>query len=214
MPCGQSVAHTNFKIMFIGISNKELIKCVTGVIYRMHPYHKPEGIDVIVDKIQEEFKNKNDGKDYTFLIVRFDEDKEFETWLKNLLMGIKEFTDYNISRKLKDAGVKDANDERNGGFKFVDRYTVEKEDSRYSDFIDLDAGVRNIICEVYSSIDSDSDCFLCKYAKEYGSMEPGDERCKLCLCNPKIRNMREPHPMSLKPKNQWTEEEKKLYNIR
>lgn len=199
--------------MFISISNKELIKCVTGVIYRMHPYHKPEGIDVIVDKIQEEFKNKNDGKDDTFLIIRFEKKKEFETWLNNLLMGIKEFTDYNISRKLKDAGVKDINDERNVGFEFVDRYTVETEESRYSDFIDLGACVRNIMHEVYISIDDDSDCFLCRYAKEYGSMEPGDERCKLCLCNPKIRNMRDPHPLSLKPRDQWTEEEKKLYKI-
>ena len=60
----------------------------------------------------------------------------------------------------------------------------------------------------------DEDCFLCEYAKEYGSMEPSEcEQCKNCLCNPKIRYNRETHPMALKPKKDWTEEEKEKYKL-
>lgn len=45
-------------------------------------------------------------------------------------------------------------------------------------------------------------------------MEPSDcEECKTCIANPKYKCNRIPHPMSLKPKNQWTEEEKENFNI-
>ena len=115
---------------------------------------------------------------------------------------------------LKDEGVKDADDERNSGIIFVSRYTVETQDNRYTDFVDLDACVRNIVRQIDIIEQMDEDCFLCKYAKEFGSMEPSDsEVCKNCLCNPKIKYNRETHPMALKPKKDWTKEEKEKYNL-
>ena len=197
------------------ISNRDVINGVAGVLYEMHPYNKPEGIDVIIDAINKWFEeNDTHGRtNSVYHSIKFKDIKEFYTWLKDFLKGIKEFKDYNISRKLKDAGVKDADDERNQGFRVTDRYTVETKDSRYSDFIDLDAAI-NIICNQIINLEKlGDDCFLCKYAKEYGSMEPGDERCKTCLCNEEISYKREPHPMSLKPHNQWTEEEKEKYGL-
>ena len=44
-------------------------------------------------------------------------------------------------------------------------------------------------------------------------MEPGDERCSTCICNPDIKYKRESHPMSIKPRKEWTEEEKIKYNL-
>ena len=44
-------------------------------------------------------------------------------------------------------------------------------------------------------------------------MEPGTEICNTCICNPAFKYKRESHPMSLKPRKDWTEEEKKLYGI-
>ncbi len=195
------------------ITNKTIIGAVASVIYKMHPYHNPENFDKIIDAIQNHFKNVDKNNKHNLKFIRFKTSDDLYNWLNEFLKGIKEFKDYNISRKLKDAGVKDADDKRNSGYKFVDRYTVETEDSRYSDFIDLNAAIRNIYNEAINQIIYDDDCFLCKYAKEYGSLEPGDERCNTCICNPKMKYNREHHPLSIKPKKEWTEEEKLKYSL-
>ena len=72
----------------------------------------------------------------------------------------------------------------------------------YFDFIDLDACVQNITHELDLDEQNDEDCFLCKYAEKYQSMNPSDsETCRTCTCNPNYRFRREPHPMSLIPTN-------------
>lgn len=198
------------------ISNRTIIGCVTGVIYEMHPYHQPDNLNIIVDEFEKYFDNIDNGrgKNDKFKLLDFKDWKEFNKWLKEFLMNIKEFRQLNISKKLKDAGVQDIDDDRNKGIKIVDRHTIETKDSRYSDFIDLDACIQNICIQIQILKEYDEDCFLCNYAKEYGSMEPGDHAaCKSCVCNPNIRFNRIPHPMSLKPHNQWTEEEKEKYEL-
>lgn len=201
----------------VRITNKLIINSVVGVIYQMHPYHNPEGINKIVQKINKWCDETPDCigsiKD-TFKIFEWNTWEDFEKWLNDFLNDILEFRQLNISRKLKDEGIKDIDDERNSGIRFVDRYTVDTQDERYTDFIDLDACVRNIVRQIGLIQQMDEDCFLCKYAKEYGSMEPSEcEQCKNCLCNPKIRYNRETHPMALKPKKDWTEEEKEKYKL-
>lgn len=203
--------------MKVRISKRKIIGAVAGVIYEMHPYHKPEGIDKIIDAVNKWCDDTPDCggriKD-AFKLFEWDSWKDFEKWLNDFLKNILEFRQLNISRKLKDEGVKDADDERNSGIIFVSRYTVETQDNRYTDFVDLDACVRNIVRQIDIIEQMDEDCFLCKYAKEYGSMEPSDsEVCKNCLCNPKIKYNRETHPMALKPKKDWTKEEKEKYNL-
>ena len=201
----------NFKV-----TNSQLIQAVTGTIYSMHPYHKPENFDKIMDALLEFIDSKAEvynGKKLTFVILEYESINEFKKKLKEFLFGIKEFRQLNISKKLKDVGVEDINDDRNKGFRFLDGHSVEIEDERYTDFIDLDACVRNIVFSVDRIIQFDEDCFLCKYAKEYGSMEPGDPRCDTCICNPNVKYKRESHPMALKPKKDWTEEEKAKYSI-
>lgn len=197
------------------ISNNEIIQSVCGVIYRSHPYHKPENIDKIVDKFLNYYRNYDDGgsKNNRFKLLEFKSCDDFYKWLKDFLLDIKEFRQLNISKRLKEKGVDDIDDKRNKGIRFIDRYTIEDEDSAYDDFIDLDACIRNIYNDIINNIEKDSDCFLCKYAKEYGSMEPGDEICKSCSCNPNITYKGVPHPMSIKPKKQWTEEEKEKYKL-
>lgn len=196
------------------ITNKIVIGAVASVIYKMHPYNNPENFDKIINAIQNHFKNVDKDNNRNLKFIRFKTSDELHNWLNEFLKGIKEFKDYNISKKLKDAGVKDADDKRNNGYRFIDRYTIETEDSRYSDFIDLDAAIGNIYNEIINQIICDDDCFLCNYAKEYGSTEPGDHACcETCFCNPKIKFNRIPHPMSLKPHNQWTKEEKEKYEL-
>ena len=177
----------------------------------MHPYRKPENFDKLMDALLKRLDTKAEihkGKKLTFIMLEYESINDFKNKLKEFLFEIKEFRQLNISKKLKDTGVEDIDDKRNSGSKFSTRYDVDTEDERYTDFIDLDACVQNIVFSVDRIIQFDEDCFLCKYAKEYGSMEPGDPRCDTCICNPNIKYKCESHPMSLKPKKDWTEEEK------
>ena len=198
------------------VSNSQLIEAFTGVIYRMHPYHKPENFDKLMDALLERLDTKAEnykGKKLTFIILEYESINDFKKKLKEFLFEIKEFRQLNISKKLKDAGVEDINDDRNKGYRFSSAYDVDTEDERYTDFVDLDACIQNIVCSVDRIIQFDEDCFLCKYAKEYGSMEPGDPRCDTCICNPNVKYKRETHPIALKPRKDWTEEEKLKYSI-
>lgn len=196
------------------ISNTTVINAVTGVLFEMHPYHNPEGIYTIITEIEKHF-DELDGQNMknTFKVLSFDSYDEFYKLLKTWLNDIKEFNALNISRKLKDEGVVDIDDDRNKGFSVCDRYTVSTYDKRYTDFIDLDAAITNISNQILLLMESDDDCFLCRYAKEYGSMEPGQMICQSCICNPKMENRYEPHPMSLKPMNEWSEEEREMYEF-
>ena len=148
----------------------------------------------------------------SFKLFEFNNFRDFENWLKNILEQVPEYHELNVSRKLKEQGVHDGEPE-NMGFRFTSIYDVETQDSRYTDFIDLDALIQNICVEIDRLQQMDEDCFLCKYAKEYGSMEPGDERCSTCICNPNIKYRREKHPMSIKPKKDWTQEEIEKYSL-
>ena len=198
------------------VTKSKIIEAITGDIYGMHPYHKPENFDKIMDTLLKRLDTKAEthkGKKLTFIMLEYESINDFEKKLKEFLFKIKEFRQLNISKKLKDAGVEDIDDERNSGIKFSSRFDRDTEDERYTDFVDLDACIRNIVISVNRIIQFDEDCFLCKYAKEYGSMEPGDPRCDTCICNPNVKYKRETHPMALKPKKDWTEEEKAKYSI-
>ena len=187
------------------VTNSQLIEAFAGVIYKMHPYHKPENFDKIMDALLKRLDTKAEiynGKKLTFIMLEYESINDFEKKLKEFLFNIKEFRQLNISKKLKDAGVR-----------FSTSYDVDTEDKRYTDFVDLDACVQNIVFSLDRIIQFDDDCFLCKYAKEYGSMEPGDPRCDTCICNPNVKYKRETHPMALKPRKDWTKEEKDKYDI-
>jgi hypothetical protein len=199
----------------VRISNKDIIGAVAGNIYRMHPYHMPEGIDKIMghlNKVIDESPDCAGIVDDTFKLFEFEDFTTFERWLKDILEQVPEYHELNVSRELKEKGVK-SGDPENSGFVFTTRYDASGLATRYTDFIDLAALIRNIAHDIVKMSQIDDDCFLCKYAKSYGSMEPGDKRCEKCICNPNIRYERETHPMALKPKNEWTEEEIKLYSL-
>ena len=207
--------YIKYSMQKIKISNKEIIGATAGNIYRMHPYHLPEGIDKIIGHLVEIMDKTPDSTgqiNNTFKLFEFENFRAFKKWLKDILEQVPEYHELNVSRALKAKNVK-AKDKENCTIKFTSRYTQETLDDRYTDFIDLDALIQNICVEIDRLQQMDDDCFLCKYAKSYGSMEPGDERCKNCICNPNIKYERETHPMALKPKNEWTDEEKLKYSL-
>ena len=137
------------------------------------------------------------------------EDSKLSKYIRDMLFGCVEFTQLNISQDKWDKGMRDPFCKENSSFSFTavghdkDGVPYEITQSKdYFDFIDLDACVQNITHEIYLNEQNSDDCFLCKYAKEYKSMEPSDtETCKTCTLNPNYRFKREPHPMSLVPRN-------------
>ena len=57
------------------ITNSQLIQAVTGTIYAMHPYHKPENFDKIMDALLEFLDSKaeiHNGKKFTFIMLEYE----------------------------------------------------------------------------------------------------------------------------------------------
>lgn len=180
-----------------------LCKHILGTIYELAPGCKVRNIN----KIHKYILNWCNENKINYTDIEY---SKFEDYLRDMLMNCLEFRQLNISQKLWDTGVRDYDDERNQGFAistFVSHdkngdpsyiYTAEE----YTDFIDLDACIPNIVSSYINEIQINDDCFLCKFAGKYGNMEPTNcEECKTCLCNPKIKYNRVPHPKSLLPRN-------------
>lgn len=199
----------------IRTTNSKIVKAIAGTIVEMHPYHNPENMDKIMTHVVKQLDNKyylETKKNDSFQLFNFKDREELHSFIQELL-NIKEFKDLNISKYLKEQGVTDADDERNSGISFTSRYDRRNIEYRQYDFIDLDACTRNIAIEI-DIISEEHDCFLCKHAENYGSTKPSNcKTCITCINNPIYTNNQEFHSMALKPKNEWTDEENKLYNL-
>lgn len=193
----------------ISISNINFIQAIAGTIYAMHPYHLPEDIDVIMKQVRDKLDAMSDCNntiDNTFKLFRFTDWEDVHKFVKDLVY-CKEFEALNESRKSKDGKGKDPD------IVFTSRYDSSKLETRYTDFIDLDACTGNITGYVIN-LAEESDCFLCLYAKRYGSTEHSNsEICSKCTINPDFNNNYKIHPLALKPRNKWTDEEKKMYGL-
>lgn len=184
----------------ISINSRKIIEAVAGIIYCMSPYNKPRKFDKIIDHIKKymcDFE-ETDKVEVTFshdkkwIYFDFNNDNDLKPFIKDMLMGCPEFVELNISQKKYDEGQRKPGD----GIVLTDINTSTKD---YVDFIDLGAAIGNIVSLLFILNDADSDCFLCKYAKEYESCEHGDsDICKKCIGNwREVKNYREPHPWSL-----------------
>lgn len=191
------------------ISNGNFIQAIAGTIYAMHPYHLPEDINVIMKQVRDKLDampDCNNTIDNTFKLFRFTDWEDVHKFVKDLIY-CKEFEALNESRKSKDGKGEDPD------IVFVSRYDSSKLETRYTDFIDLDVCTGNITNYVIS-LSEESDCFLCLYAKRYGSTEHSNsEICSKCTINPDFSNNYKTHPLALKPRNKWTDEEKKMYGL-
>lgn len=189
----------------IRTTNSKIVEAIAGTIVGMHPYHNPENMDKImahvVEKLDDKYYLENKRND-SFQFFSFKDKEELHSFIQELL-DIKEFKDLNISKYLKEQGVTDADDERNTGISFTNRYDRESIEYRQYGFIDLDACTRNIAIEI-EKISEEYDCFLCKHAESYGSLNPSkdSEMCKTCINNPNYRNHYEHQPMVFKPHNE------------
>ena len=150
--------------MNITASNRDLLEAFCGCVYGAHPYHLPENMDKILDHLDKfAWANKDGEGIQDFCLFKFDDAKQFRKAFSEWMMNCLEYRQLNISRKLKDEGVVDIDDERNRGFGFCSTYDKVTEDSKYRDFIDLDALADNVTNRLLDIVDSHCRCWDCKH---------------------------------------------------
>ena len=135
----------------VQITKRDVIHTVSGVLYEMSPSHKPRRIDEIIERCCK-FCDERIGDEF---VIRLDE-KEVWDFVKDMIYYFKPFRQLNLSQAELDNGITDCDDpNRKGGFAacFVGHddngnvVSIETTND-YSDFIDLDAAVQNIVAEL------------------------------------------------------------------
>lgn len=184
------------------LNRRRVTAIIIGIIYEMAPGRKPRSIGKIVDHIVMALNTPNEHNFFEitkcpthFSLGYYSDPKQIKEMVKYAL-DCKEFIQLNISNIKWRNGQREPDEE----IVFTDRYSDEPEVD--TDFIDLDACIGNITCAIQYDADSEGECFLCKYAKKYGSSDPSDSKvCATCANNPNYGFHRVAHPMSLVPHN-------------
>lgn len=125
------------------VTLNEFLRVTTGWLYSLAPGHKPRFINEIVDEMIVRFKRgaQHIGNDFFYHeINQFD----LRLFVEDILMPIKQFKDLNLSNKEYGLGI-DVDDPNRQKFIFTSRYSSIPEDE---DFIDLDACIMNIVCDL------------------------------------------------------------------
>jgi hypothetical protein len=174
----------------ICISERELMFVVAGQLFDQAPNRQPRNPEIIMTKVRDAFRKvaHNDNEYYTLVI----EKDELNKFIKELSFSIKEFTDLNLSQIEYEKNIS-VDDESRPRYSITSRYDVHNSESWKSDFIDLDAFVRNVINKFYILKDSDMDCFCCIHQET--------DKCTACFVNPKLKINYEG---SRKPKGKYT----------
>jgi hypothetical protein len=122
------------------------IEDITGAVamwaIRQHPYHQPEKLEVVIEKLTDSLMEEI----YTKLPKELLGNQrctieELHGILEEHLMNIPEFVDWNLSREEREKGVKPTDPER-----LVSRWlftTFDTDTPPEKDFIGLDALIRN-----------------------------------------------------------------------
>ena len=158
----------------ICISEQNLLFVIAGQLFYQAPNRQPRKAEIIMQKARDLFREKENLYEY----------------IKKLLFSIPEFMELNLSHIEYENGIS-VEDDRRAKFALYTKYDKYTSESWKSDFIDLDAFVRNVNRMLQVIIDSDCDCFLCvhqgKNAKS--TLDCGtEEECKNCLVNPNLKN--------------------------
>lgn len=172
----------------IMVSERSIMYCVAGQLYDQAPNRQPRKANDIMMKVRDYIRNHPDCyNDNEYRTIRVQESELYD-FVKDMLMSIPEFKELNVSQKEYDAGITEAEED---SFKFVSRYDVYDEESWYTDFIDLDAFIRNVVDGIYRDNDSYTDCFLCinQPLNVQSTLASGNnEKCKTCYVNPDFSN--------------------------
>lgn len=172
----------------INIYERQLMHTIGGLLFDMAPNRQPRKVEIIMTKARDKFRQDayNDNEWY-FLSIEKD---KLNSYIKELLFSIPEFEELNLTQIEYENNV-NVNDENRSKYKFVSSHDNETKESWKTDFIDLDAFVRNVYSSIYNSIESDKECFFCTHSSKENS-----EECNSCSLNPKFtvnyKSSREP----------------------
>lgn len=174
----------------ITISERNLMFAVGGQLFDQAPNRQPRKAQIIMKKVRDSFREKayNNNEYYTLRI----EEVNLKGFIKDLLFSIKEFEELNLSQIEFEKKVS-VNDESRPKFSISTRYDKYDSESWKSDFIDLDAFIQNVICNLYMLKESNTDCFCC--------IHKDTEICKKCNINPNFKNEYE---CDRQPKEEYT----------
>lgn len=172
------------------VSERTLLFAIAGQLFDQAPNRQPRKAEIIMQKVREAFRaDKRCNNDNEWYSMRLPE-KEVYQFIYDLLFATPEFQELNLSQIEYENGVS-VDDENRGKYSFVTRYDKYDSESWKSDFIDLDAFIRNVERMFWIIYDSEKDCFGCvnQPINTESSLESGNsEKCKMCLINPKHSN--------------------------
>lgn len=127
----------------LSISESELMFVVAGQLYSQAPNREPRNVEIIMKQVRDKFRK--DAKNVNEFYLMDFEICKIEEYVENLLMNIPEFINLNLSYEEIEKGVS-VDDDRPA--KFVTMYDKLDSESWKSDFIDLDAFIRNVIKKI------------------------------------------------------------------
>lgn len=174
----------------IFINERNLMFVIAGQLFDQAPNRQPRKAEIIMQKVRDKFRSDERCiSDNEFYSIRIEENK-FYDFLKELLFSIPEFEELNLSQVEYEKGVS-VNDESRTKFVLTSRYEKHDSESWKTDFIDLDAFVRNVERTFWVIYNSEYDCFLCvnQPADVKSTLDCGNsEKCKNCSVNPNLKN--------------------------
>lgn len=174
----------------IFINEGNIMFVIAGQLFDQAPNRQPRKAEIIMQKVRDKFRSDEHCiNDNEFHSIRIEEEKLYD-FLKELLFSIPEFEELNLSQVEYEKGVL-VNDESRTKFSLTSRYDKYDSESWKTDFIDLDAFVRNVERVFWMIYGSEQDCFLCvnQPADVKSTLDCGDsEKCKICSVNPHLKN--------------------------
>ena len=172
------------------LSETTLLFAIGGQLFDQAPNRQPRKAETSMQKARDSFRNdKRCNNDNEWYSIRLPE-KEVYQFVKNLLFSIPEFQELNLSQIEYENGVS-VDDESRSKYSFVTRYDKYDSESWKSDFVDLDAFVRNVERMFWIVYDSEQDCFGCvnQPINTDSTLACGNsEKCNLCSVNPNHDN--------------------------
>lgn len=178
----------------ISISERYLMFVIGGQLFDQAPNHQPRKAEIIMQKVRDAFREEayNDNEFYTLQV----EENGLYDYLKDLLMGIPEFVELNLTQVEFDGGIS-VDDGSRGKYSFTSRYDKHTSESWKHDFIDLDAFIGNVRRRLINIMNMDQDCFCCKHEGKCKDIEP----CRDCMVRPDLKNNLE---YDRRPKGKFT----------
>jgi len=187
------------------ISEGHLMFVIAGQLFDQAPNRQPRKPEIIMQKVRDAFRALcyNDNEWYAAEVPEADGTFTSYKFIEDLLMGIPEFTELNLSQTEFEKGIL-VDDESRPKYGFTSRYDVETGESWKNDFIDLDAFINNVHARLLWLVKSDQDCFACVNSNQghVGLNLMGiSDVCRVCLVNP---NLTYNYEGERKPKGEYT----------